>query len=357
MILADHGAEVIAVEDRRFRGDGLYFSELNRNKRHISLNLKSEAGRDIFFKLARRADVVIEGFRPGVVARLGVDYARVKEVNPRVIYCAITGYGQTGPLRDRAGHDVNYLSMAGAMDLIGTKDGPPVIPGVQIADVLGGGMQAAVGILLALFAREKSGEGQYIDISVTDGLLGLLHLPRYFAQSRDEQLKRSEMTLSHRFACYNIYRTADDRYLAVGAVENRFWQKLCDHLGGPQYGPLQYDESHRHEIIDWLRAAITSKTLAEWEAELVPLDVCCCRVATLDDVFASPLFAARQMVCEQRTESGEAIKVLGIPVKLAKTPGSLRTPPVGFGASTQEVLLELGFSERQVAEFRAQGVV
>ena len=356
MILADHGAEVIAVEDRRFRGDGLYFSEINRNKRHITLNLKTDAGRDIFQRLARRADVVIEGFRPGVVERLGVDYARVREINPRVIYCAITGYGQSGPLRDRAGHDVNYLATAGALDLIGTADAP-VVPGVQIADILGGGMQAAVGILLALFARERGGEGQYIDISVTDGLLGLLHLPRYFAESRGERLRRSAMTLSHRYACYNIYRTADQRHLAVGAVENRFWKKLCEHLGAPQYVPLQYDDEHRHEIIQWLQGVIATKPLAQWEAELGHLDACCCRVATMDEVFTSPLFAAREMVCEQRQADGNDKMTLGIPVKLEKTPGSLRTPPPGFGESTGEVLMELGFSEAEVEAFVEEGIV
>ena len=172
MILADHGAEVIAVEDRKFQDDGLFFNDLNRNKSHMSLNLKTPEGLEIFFKLAEKADVILEGFRPGVVQRLGVDYEAVRKCNPKIIYCSISGYGQTGPLRDRVGHDVNYISNAGMLDLIGDKGGRPIIPGVQIADIAGGTMNAAVGILLALFARETSGEGQYIDISMTDGVLG-----------------------------------------------------------------------------------------------------------------------------------------------------------------------------------------
>ena len=182
MILADHGARVIAVENKRFMADGLFFNTINRNKEHMTLNLKTDAGQQIFFKLIEKADVLLEGFRPGVVGRLGVDYESVRKVNPNIIYCSITGYGQDGPFRDRVGHDVNYLSFSGVLNLIGEPDRPPSIPGIQIADVAAGGMNAAIGILLALFAREKAGRGQYIDISMTDGMVGFLPLALYFQQ-------------------------------------------------------------------------------------------------------------------------------------------------------------------------------
>ena len=208
MILADHGAEVLAIEDRRFLADGMYFKDLYRNKRHISLNLKAEEGRAIFFRMVRDADVILEGFRPGVVERLGVDYEKVRRINPRIIYCSITGYGQAGSLHDRAGHDVNYLSTAGVLDLIGEKGQPPAIPGVQIADIAGA-MNGVIGVLLALFAREKSGLGQYIDISMTDSLLGFMTLPVLFRQLSDQRFGRSETLLSHRYACYNTYETKD----------------------------------------------------------------------------------------------------------------------------------------------------
>jgi crotonobetainyl-CoA:carnitine CoA-transferase CaiB-like acyl-CoA transferase len=174
MILADHGARVIAIENKRFMADGLFFNTINRNKEHMSLNLKTDDGRQIFSKLIEKADVLLEGFRPGVVDRLGADYESVRKVNPSIIYCSITGYGQDGPFRDRVGHDVNYLSFSGILNLIGEPDRPPSIPGIQIADVAAGGMNAAIGILLALFAREKTGRGQYIDISMTDGMVGFL---------------------------------------------------------------------------------------------------------------------------------------------------------------------------------------
>jgi crotonobetainyl-CoA:carnitine CoA-transferase CaiB-like acyl-CoA transferase len=195
MILADHGARVIAVESKQFLADGLFFDTINRNKQHMSLNLKSEKGKQIFLRLIQKADVMLEGFRPGVVDRLGVDYESVQKVNPKIIYCSITGYGQDGPFRDRVGHDVNYLSYAGVLNLIGEPDRPPSIPGIPIADIAAGGMNAAIGILLALFAREKTGRGQYIDISMTDGMVGFLPLALFFQQLTGQDPRRADALL------------------------------------------------------------------------------------------------------------------------------------------------------------------
>ena len=268
MILADH--------DKRFLADGLFLTTVNRNKEHLSLNLKTEAGLDIFLKLAARSDVVMEGFRPGVVDRLGVGYEAVRKVRPDVIYCAVTGYGQDGPCRDRAGHDVNYLSQAGVLALIGEKDRPPSIPGVQIADMVGGGMNAVIGILLALHHRHQTGQGQYIDISMTDGMVGLLPLAQFFRDLTGKDPRRGDMMLSHRYACYNTYETADGRHLSIGAVENRFWKTLCEHFGVPEYTVLQYDDGRRQEIIGYFRERFRQKPLAQWCAELEPLDVWGC---------------------------------------------------------------------------------
>ena len=199
-ILADHGAEVIALEDGTKETGEIFFNGVNRNKRHVSLNLKTEQGREIFFKLVKDADVVLEGFRPGVVKRLGVDYDAVAAVNPGVVYCSITGFGQTGPLRDAVGHDVNFMSLAGVLDLLGEADRPPAIPGIQVGDIVGA-MNAALGILLALRARESSGQGQYIDISITDGTAGFLFLPQFFSTLFDHAQTRGNTMLSHRYAC------------------------------------------------------------------------------------------------------------------------------------------------------------
>ena len=351
MILADHGARVIAVESKRFLADGLFFNIINRNKEHMSLNLKTEQGREIFFRLIQMADVVLEGFRPGVVDKLGVGYESVCKVNPKIIYCSITGYGQNGPFRDRVGHDANYLSYAGVLDLMGEKDRPPAIPGVQIADIAGGGMNAAIGILLALFARGKTGQGQYIDISMTDGMVGFLPAALFFRQLTGQEPRRSDGLLSHRYACYNTYETADGRYLSIGAVENRFWKQLCDTLDIPEYAPLQYDDQRREEILQNMRKIFKQKTLDEWDAILADHDICWGRIQSTKEVLEDPLFRQRDMVVEIEDNDGKKSKTLGVAVKLSETPGSVRTPPVEFGESTTAILRELGYKEEQIKAF------
>jgi len=357
MILADHGARVIAIEDKRFEADDLYLSPVNRNKDHMTLNLKSKEGQNIFFKLLHNADVLMEGFRPGVTKRLGIDYETLKKVNPRIIYCSITGYGQDGPYRDVAGHDVNYLSLAGILDMIGERDRSPCIPGIQIADLVGGGMNAAIGILLAIIGRERTGKGQYIDISMTDGMVGLLPIPLHILQRNNRIPQRSDTFLSHRYACYNVYETADGRYISIGAVENRFWKNLCDVFGVPEYGPLQYDDNHREEILDFCRKSFKKRTLEEWVKELRDKDVCWGRIQNLEEVLNDPLFLARDMVREIKDEKGKPVTMLGIPVKLSDTPGSIRSTAVGFGGSTEKILAELGYTKDQIAELIEKGVV
>jgi crotonobetainyl-CoA:carnitine CoA-transferase CaiB-like acyl-CoA transferase len=342
MILADHGARVIAIENKRFMADGLFFNTINRNKEHMSLNLKTDAGKQIFFKLIEKADVVLEGFRPGVVDRLGADYESVRKVNPKIIYCSITGYGQDGPFRDRVGHDVNYLSFSGVLNLIGEPDRPPSIPGIQIADVAAGGMNAAIGILLALFAREKSGRGQYIDISMTDGMVSFLPVALYFQQLTGKDPRRADMMLSHRYACYNTYETAD---------------ALCDHLGVPEYTALQYDDSRRKEILKFLRSTFKNKTLDEWADELADLEICWGRVQTFSEALDDPLFREREMFLELQEKAGEKQTAIGVPVKLSETPGSVRSAADDFGESTPSILKELGYSEKEIKKFTEAEVI
>jgi len=357
MILADHGARVIAIEDRRFLADGLFMNTVNRNKEHMTLNLKTAEGGEIFQRLVKTADVVMEGFRPGVVAKLGVDYPSVAAVNPRIVYCSISGYGQNGPFRDRVGHDCNYLSISGVLDLIGPADGPPSIPGVQFADIAGGGMNAAIGILLALYARERTGKGQYIDISMTDSMVGFLPAALFFKQLTGRSPRRSNAILSHRYACYNTYETADGRFLSIGAVENRFWKQLCDTLGVPEYAALQYDEDRRTELIDFMRATFKRKPMAEWEAVLCDRDICWGKVQHLNEVLSDPLFRERHMVVDIADQQGKSVPTLGVSVKLSGTPGSVRTPPKAFGESTRAILEELGYSAADIEAFHEKGVV
>lgn len=357
MILADHGAEVIAIERKEFKETGLFFNALNRNKKHMTLDLKTEQGVTIFLALAAKADVIIEGFRPGVVKRLGIDYDTIRKMNPAIIYCSISGYGQSGARRDLPGHDVNYISTAGLLGLVGEKDRISAIPGVQLADIAGGSMNAALGILLALRARDKMGKGQYIDISMTDGILGMLALPSHFAELNEGSFEVGNSMLSHRFACYNTYETKDGRSVSLGAVENKFWKKFCEHVGHPELTLLQYDEDKKEEVIGVIRKLFLAKTYGEWVAELEPLAVCFSGIKSLPEVFEDKVFKEREMILDFEDNDGCHKKTFGIPVKLSETPGTIRTKPSRFGADTKSILADLGYSAEEVADIIMGGVV
>ncbi|BCS97241.1 CoA transferase [Desulfoluna limicola] len=357
MMLADHGARVIAVEDPRYEIEGAFPDIVNRNKEHISLNLKSEEGRDIFMTLATQADVVVEGFRPGVTDRLGVGYEQVKAVKPDIVYCSISGYGQTGPNRDTPGHDVNYLSTAGALSLIGTQEGPPSIPGFQLADIAGGSQNAVSGILLALFHRERTGHGQHVDISITDGTLALMHLVLNLSQETGQAAKRADGLLSHRYAFYNTYETKDGKYLALGALEPKFWIAFCRLTGLTRYESLQFDDEKREEIIAAVSGLFKGKTLAEWVEALGDKDICWTPVKSLSEAMDSELFKSRKMVVESQNRHGNPIQTIGVPVKLSETPGSVRTAPFTFGKDTVRILTELGLSETNINALKEKKVI
>ncbi len=354
MVLADHGARVIAIEDRRFQAEGYaVFRSINRNKSHMTLNLKSEGGKEIFFKLAQKADVILEGFRPGVTDRLGVGYEDVRKINPKIVYCSLTGFGQTGPYRDRAGHDVNFAGYSGALSLIGEKDGPPVMPGLPLGDI-SGGLQAAIGILLALYEREKSGEGQYIDVSMTDSISGFMSMAFGWLQETGAPPKRGDFTFSHRYACYNLFETRDGKYLTVAPLEPRFWKLLCEYFEVPEYIPLQYDEARREEIQGFFKSAFLRKSRDEWMEIFKDRDICIGPVLDADEALMGENAKAREMLVQPE---GFDAPVVGTPVKLSRTPGSPQTPPPDFGESTEAVLKELGYSDEKIAELKAEGVV
>ncbi len=357
MVLSDHGAEVITIEDERFRDEASFPKLINRNKSHMTLNLKTEDGRKIFYKMVEKSDIVLEGFRPGVVEKLGVDYKTINEINPGIIYCSITGYGQTGSYVNRPGHDVNYLGVSGVLNLIGEKGKPPSIPGVQIADLAGGSMNAVIGILLALQARHTTGRGQYIDISMTDGALSLLHLSLDFQQMTGQVAEKSDSLLSHRFAFYNTYETKDGKHLTIGSLEFRFWKQLCEFLEKPEYIKLQYDEVQREAIIDDLRATFKAKTLAEWKEELGDLDICWSPINSIPEVLTDPLFKEREMIVDIEDKNGYKTQSIGIPVKLSDTPGGIKSLPVEFGSNTDSILQDFEYTDEEISEFRKNNVI
>ncbi|BHH83072.1 CaiB/BaiF CoA transferase family protein [Desulforhopalus sp. 52FAK] len=357
MVLADHGAEVISIEKKEFQHSGLFFESLYRNKKHMTLDLKTEKGLEILLQLLTEADVLIEGFRPGVMERLGLSYLKVKQINSKIIYCSISGYGQTGDRKYAPGHDVNYLSHSGVLSLFGEKGKNPSIPAVQIADIAGGAQNAVTGILLALFARHTTGEGQHIDISITDGLLGLLHLPLHYSALEGGNLEAGDSVLSHRYACYNTYETKDGRYIALGALEKTFWQKICLYFNRPDLITLQYDEDKRQEIIGFFTEQFLTKPYAEWVGELEPLDACCSGIKNIFEILDDPMFKSREMIVHGEGENSDSKKILGVPVKLSETPGSVKSTNASFGGDTVEILSALGYSKIDIDRLYEEGVL
>ncbi|MEW6140491.1 MAG: CaiB/BaiF CoA-transferase family protein [Thermodesulfobacteriota bacterium] len=350
-LLADHGANVLMVEAPWFRNDSVLgeVPMVRRNKRHIALDLRKDKGKEIFFQLAGRADVVVDGFRPGVVERLGVGYDAVRSINPRIIYCSLTGYGQTGPLANRAGHDLNYMAATGLLDLIRDRGGNPIKPFFQMAD-LAGSLYAALGILLAVVARERTGEGQYVDAAMTDGLLSLLAIPISFTASGFRFPGRVDNNSRESFPCYRIYETRDRRHLSVGPLEPHLWESLCRKLGCPEYGPLQFDETARDEISARLEELFRSQDLEYWTSLLSEADDCVAPVLKLEEVPHYEHFHAREMI--HITEKG--VPAPGIAPKLSGTPGSYRIPAYEFGEHTVEVLTEIGYSSDEIARLREE---
>ena len=381
MVLGDLGADVLRVEEppsavgarRTARAQSpasialqdeeearrlASYNALYRNKRSIFLNLKHPEGRGIFYKLAAEADVVIEGYRPGVMKRLGVDYDTLKEKNPRLVYCSITGYGQDGPYRDIAGHDVNYVGFGGATGVIGPKGGSPVMPYNFIGDFAAGGLHAAVAILVALRAREVTGRGQYVDISITDGVVYLTAAmtSEYFARGLVPQPSANYLNGGMPFA--NIYETKDGKHLTVGCVEPWFYEILCRELGREDLAPYQYDEGEkREETFAFFRGVFKSRTRDEWFDYFQGKEVCVGKVYSEDEVFQDPQLLHRNMLLRVKDSEGNQIPQMGIGPKLSDTPGAVRSLGVPSGHDTGEVLHELGYGNDEIARFREAGTV
>jgi alpha-methylacyl-CoA racemase len=373
LLLADFGADVIKVEDTGI-GDYIRWSppyyegaadtaksalflSLNRGKRSIRINLKSEAGKEVLLRLARDADVLLESFRPGVLDRLGVGYERLREENPRLVYCAISGYGQDGPNRDRSGHDMNYLGLNGLLGLTGDPDGPPVQAAGQIADLGGGALTAAVGILVALRERERSGQGQLVDCSMFDGSLSWLGMLAAETFATGTAPRRGDVGLAGRYNCYRPYACADG-YVTLGALEPKFWQAWCEGVGRADLMEHAFDSpgSDSHAAVAEI---FRGRTRDEWRAFASDHDCCLEPVLGLDEALASELVAAREMVVELEQPGAERpVKLLGVPIKLSRTPGDpTRAPGPELGEHTDEVLAAAGFSPTELVALHEAGAI
>jgi crotonobetainyl-CoA:carnitine CoA-transferase CaiB-like acyl-CoA transferase len=356
MLLADLGMDVLTVCSPT-DPMGMGIPLLARSKRSLTLNLKEPDGQAIFHKLAREADVVLEGGRPGGAKRLGVDYETLRALNPRIVYCSISGYGQDGPYRNRVGHDVNYLGFAGVIDVTGNETGVPAIPGVQIADIGGGAMMAVAGILAALLAREQTGTGQFVDISMMDGAVAwqVVNVMNLLAQGIEP--RRGATMLTGRYPCYAVYETADGRHVTVGALEPHFWRNLCVQLGMPECATKQFAEgAEREEMMARFREKFREKTMADWLAQLADLDICFGPVATVSEMLDDAQVHHRQMVLEIEDRKGERRRTLGNPIKLSATQSEIRLPPE-LGEHTDAVLTTLGYTDEQIVDLRTRGVV
>ncbi|MXX73163.1 MAG: CoA transferase [Gemmatimonadetes bacterium] len=352
MVLADLGADVVKVEEPRMgdymrdfppRGEGMSgrYLSVNRNKRSVTVDLKNERERVRFLRMAGQADVVVESFRPGVMDRLGVGYDALRERNEGVILCSISGYGQTGPYRDRAGHDINYLALAGVLAMSGAApDGPPAMAGVQIADMAGGAMWGAIGILAALIERRRTGKGTHLDISMTEGALALLASEFGILGAEPAVPTRGTGLLNGGAARYGLYRTSDGRYLSVGALEPQFLARLVRGVE-LEADAGSADFADEEALRRRLTRVIASKTRDEWERILGGYDCCCEPVLELDEVVEHPLHGARGLFFE--IADGGASGTLQVRTPLGMPAG--RRPAPALGADNEEVFREYGVEE------------
>ncbi len=363
-LLADLGAEVIKIEEP---GRGDYnrafeplnvkesgsFLLLNRNKKSVTLNLKTAEGKAILRRLAARADVLVEGYRPGVMDRLGVGYDVLAQDNPRLVYCAISGFGQDGPFAKAPGHDLNYMALAGALQLFGKAGDDPIVPGLSIADQGGGSLTAAFGILAAVIGRAGTGRGQFVDVSMTDGVISWLayHAADYLFAKVEP--KGGERRFLGQAPCYNVFRCADGRCITLGFIEENFWHRFCDLAGLEDLKDRQWPEG-AEAAAQMARVAdlMASRSCADWMALLGPADLPVAPVNSMREAFDHPQMKHRGMLLEMDHPVEGRIPQLGFPVKFSDTPGRLRTPPPLLGEHTDAVLRTLGYDDDAIGALR-----
>jgi len=365
LYLADLGADVVKIEDTgagdyarsigaRGHGPSAFFRNINRGKRSLAVDLKTAEGRDCVLALAREADIVVESFRPGVMAALGLDHAAIDARNPRVVHASISGYGQTGPRAAMAGHDINYLGYAGVLDQTGTAGGAPAICNLQVADLLGGAASAAIAILAALAGAGRSGRGRYIDVAMADAVLAHQHFALQALTVHGHTLPRGDDLLSGGVPCYGVYPTQDGRYLAVGALEDKFWRLLCAALGRDDLAPhglATGDEGAR--VRAELVAIFAAQPLSHWIARFDAVDCCVTPVATLDEALDDPQFRARGMVGRR----GDGSRYFAPPWTLARDAAFTARDAPRQGEHSREILASAGYDAQAIDALVAKRVV
>jgi crotonobetainyl-CoA:carnitine CoA-transferase CaiB-like acyl-CoA transferase len=368
MMLGDLGAEVIKIEEvkagdptrhtpPKIGSQGAAFRQVNRNKKSIAIDLKNPQGRDIFLKLCETADVVMEQFRPGVVDRLGVGYKTVSQINPRIVYCGLTGFGQDGPHRDRSGHDLNYLALSGVLGITTDDRGKPVIPGIQVAD-LAGGMIAGFGILAALLAREKTGRGQYVDVSMFDVMMSMLPITAAQQFAGKNFQVGEKFVLSGAYPFYSVYETSDAKWMTLGALEPKFWANFCTAVGRTDLIARQFaGGEERTALFTEVTQIFKTHTQEEWIELMRDADCCCEPVLSLGEAFEHEQAKARQMVMQVQSATDGIIKQLGFAYKMSDTPPGINSDSPELGEDTKDLLAEIGISEEESARLINEGIV
>lgn len=362
-ILADYGATVIKVLPPPSKSGvqiqpPFFAYSANRGMQRVQIDLKAADGRAAFLRLAARADVVIESFRPGVVDRLGIGYEAVYRLNEGIVYCSTSGYGQTGPQAQFAGHDLNYLAVGGLLHCSGRRaDGGPAIPGATVADSAGGGMHAATAILAALLRRSSTGQGTYLDVSVAEGVLFLtsLYVDQYLATG--EQPGPGHDILTGRYACYDVYQARDGKWLAVGAIEPAFFGNLCSALGLEQLIPHQTDDTRQDEIRAAFRAAFARRDRDDWVTELAPRNCCVAPVYSIPELIEDPQFCSRDLWKDATHPRHGHLRQIGPLLAGADRHEAATTLPDGVTTNTDELLRAAGMSESDIAQLHRDGVV
>lgn len=370
MFLGDFGARVIKVDppggnkvDKTFGIDAqnerfAAMNRLSRNKETIIINLQSEEGLKVLYQLVRKADVLVEGFRPGAMKRLRADYDTLKRINPRLIYCSVSGYGSDGPYAQVPGHDPCFLGITGALSMIGSRDGAPYPPSNYLADMAGAAMHGLVGILIALIAREKTGQGQFVDIAYTDGVLSLMDFDTSSFLYTGTVPRRGETYLTGQSAWSHLYKCKDGEYFVVACGEPHFWENLCRAMGREDLisyhgAPLQKQEQGIRE----LAKVFLTKTRDEWWEFLKNKDTCVAPVYYINEALNDPQVLHRQMVLELNHPTLGLLKQIGFPLKLSDTPAQIRSLGKVAGSDTQKIMEELGYSQEDIQRLGREGTV
>ncbi len=362
-MLSDYGAAVIKVGPTAKKGGvqlrpPFHTYGAGRGMQKIRIDLKADAGKAAFLKLAEQADVVIESYRPGVVARLGIGWEEVRAVNPRIVYCSTSGYGQDGPAANWAGHDINYLALAGFLACSEPRaDGGPPIPGATVADSAGGGMQAVLAILAALVRRSISGEGQYLDVSAAEGVLSLMSLSIDQYLATGEVAAPRQTLLTGRYAFYDLYRTRDDLWLSVGAIEPHFYANLCKALGLERYAAHQMDDAKQAEIRKAFQEVFVTRDRDDWVAELAPNNTCVAPVNSIPEVVADSHFRSRGIFMQAEDAEHGAFEQVGPILAGGRREQPIHRTRPHAETDTDDLLAKAGMSADAIASLKSDGVV